>query len=113
MELYDEFVKGRKTRGGQPLPADEMPRPEPVVTLVAPDAVDEFLGARSLRERTAHLRRLRDEGLLICHGRGRLYQYVRGQGVKTAYVFRCESWAVPRIDPASRGSGSARVLLAD
>jgi hypothetical protein len=49
--------------------------------------------------------------LLICHGRGRLYQYVRGQGVRTAYVFRCESWAVPRIDPAARRrGGSARVF---
>lgn len=103
VELHDEFVKGRKTRDGRPLPPDEMPQPERVVTMVAPDAVDDFLGARSVAERVAHLRRLRDEGLLICHGRGRLYQYVRGQGVRTAYVFRAPAHDVPRIDQRTPG----------
>jgi hypothetical protein len=98
VELHDQFVKGRKTRRGRPVPNDEKPAPEPVVTLVTHGEIDHFLGARSLSERTAHLRRLRDDGLLICRGGGRLSQDVRGQGVRSAYVFRCPAHDVPRIE---------------
>ena len=37
------------------------------------------------------------EGLLI-HGHRRLSQDVRGQGVRSAYVFRCAAADVPRIE---------------
>lgn len=90
------FVKGKKTRRGEPLPPDEMPRPE-LVTAVARSEIDRFLGARDANERTAHLRRLRAEGRLI-HNKGRLTQKVRGQGVPTAYVFRGPAEAVPKIE---------------
>jgi hypothetical protein len=106
VELNDQFVKGRKTRRGRPVPNDEKPTPEPVVTLVHPASIDDFLGARSYGERLRHLRRLRDEGLLI-HGRRMLLQRVRGQGVERAYVFRCQAHEVPRIEarPAPREPG--------
>lgn len=67
-----------------------------VVTAVASDAIDDFLHARTAAERTAHLRRLRDEGLLI-HNRGRLTQRVRGHGVQRAYVFRSYAHQIPRV----------------
>jgi hypothetical protein len=113
VELHDQFVKGRKTRRGRPLPNDEKPAPEPVVTLVHPASIDDFLGARSYGERLRHLRRLRDEGLLI-HGRRMLLQRVRGQGVERAYVFRCQAHEVPRIEArsAAPGEGRVRVLVA-
>lgn len=97
VELFDQFVKGRKTRNGRPLPRSEMPEPEPVVTLVHPDEIDRFVGAETYGERLRHLRRLRDEGLLI-HGRRMLLQRVRGQGVERAYVFRCRAHEVPMVE---------------
>jgi hypothetical protein len=103
VELHGEVVKGKQTRGGRPLPEAERPKPEPVVTLVTHGEIDRFLGARNLSERTAHLRRLRDDGLLISRGGGRLYQDVRGQGVRTAYVFRCEAHEVPLVSGARPG----------
>lgn len=103
------FVKGKKTRRGEPLPPDEMPQPE-LVTAVARSEIDRFLGARDMGERTAHLRRLRDEGVLI-HNKGRLTQKVRGQGVPTAYCFRGPAESVPRIDaPCREGVARARVF---
>ena len=113
VELWGEFRKGKTTRNGRPLPAAEMPLPEPVVTLVAPHRIEAFLGARNRREVLAHLRRLRDEGLLISD-RDRLQQRVRGQGVRRAFVFRCEAHLVPKVKTAPResGGGKMRVLLA-
>jgi len=93
-----DFVKGKKTRKGKPLPTKEE-----LVTAVTPDDVDRFLGARSERERRSHLRGLRDLGLLI-HNPGRLTQRVRtdinadGRFVnRRAYVFRGPWHAVPKI----------------
>jgi hypothetical protein len=108
VEIFDGFIKGRKTRRGHPLPT----APEPVVTLVSPASIDAFLGARDLAERLRHLRRLRDEGVLI-HNRGRLTQAVRGQGVARAYCFRCPADQVLRIerDPHTSASGRARILV--
>jgi len=100
LELHDEFRKGKATRRGRPLPPGESPPTEPVVTLVHPASVDAFIGARSYGERLAHLRRLRDEGILI-HNRGRLTQVVRGQGVRCAYVFRRRAAEVPKVEPAA------------
>lgn len=90
-----DFVKGRKTRRGEPLPPEEMPRPE-LVTAVAPSEIDAFLGARSPDERRRHLQRLRDEGILI-HAKGRLQQRIRGQDPSWAYVFRGHAEQVPRV----------------
>jgi len=90
------FVKGKKTRRGEPLPPEEMPQPE-LVTAVAPSAIDRFLGSRDASERTRHLRRLRADGILI-HNRGRLTQKIRGHGIPTAYVFRGAAESVPRIE---------------
>lgn len=89
-----DFVKGRKTRRGEPLPPEEIPRPE-LVTAVAPSEIDAFLGARSPAERIRHLRRLRDEGVLI-HSKGRLQQRIRGHDIPRAYVFRGYAASVPR-----------------
>jgi hypothetical protein len=97
LELHDQFRKGKKTRGGRPLPADEMPPVEETVTMVAPYAIDRFLGSRNAGERIIHLRRLRDEGTLI-HDRSILQQTVRGQGVRRAYVFRGRADCVPRVE---------------
>lgn len=80
-----------------PLPA----KPEPVVTLVAPATVDDFLNARNGAERLRHLRELRDRGVLI-HDRGRLQQTVRGQGIRRAYVFRAPADRVPRAAARAR-----------
>jgi hypothetical protein len=101
VELHDEFVKGKKTRRGRWVPNDEKPAPEPVVTLIAPGEIDRFLGASTYGERLRHLRRLRDEGLLI-HNPGLLLQRVSGQGVERAYVFRCQAHDVPRVERGSR-----------
>jgi hypothetical protein len=97
IEIFGQFVKGKRTRGGRPVHRE----PEAVVTLVATGAIDDFLGARSAYERTEHLRRLRDEGLLIHDSDHRLTQKVAGQGVKRAYAFRARADDVPRI-PAAR-----------
>lgn len=88
-----DFIKGRKTRRGEPRPPEEMPRPE-VVTAVAPSEIDAFLGTRSPAERVRHLRWLRDDGVLI-HSKGRLQQRIRGHDVCRAYVFRGYAADVP------------------
>jgi hypothetical protein len=110
VEIYDQFVKGKKTRGGRWVPNDEKPAPEPVVTLVTHGEIDAFLGARSLGERLRHLRALRDGGLLI-HRPNRLSQDVRGQGVRSAYVFRCAAHDVPRIERERPAGGLGRVRV--
>jgi hypothetical protein len=92
VELHDQFIKGKKTQRGRPVRRD----PEPVVTLVAPDEIDRFIGAATYGERLRHLRRLRDEGVLI-HNKRMLLQRVRGQGVERAYVFRCRADDVPMV----------------
>ncbi len=99
-----DFVEGKKTRKGQPLP-----KKEELVTAVTPDDIDRFLGARSERERRSHLRGLRDLGILI-HNPGRLTQRVRTGVVepdgrfeqRRAYVFRGPWHAVPRIPRRQR-----------
>lgn len=77
------------------------------VTAVSAPSIDDFLGTRTRAERVAHLRRLRDEGILI-HNPGRLTQRLRDQGVRRAYVFRGPAWSVPRYERAS-GRGRVRV----
>lgn len=69
-------------------------RPPVAVTAVAPYAVNAFLGARNERERNAHLRDLRDRGLLIHNKRG-LQQKLRGGMM--AYVFKGTADQVPKI----------------
>jgi hypothetical protein len=86
-----DFVKGKKTRRGRP--TDVTPQP---VTVVTTDCVDEFLGARDQRERTEHLRDLRDRGKLI-HNKGTLRQRVRGELGPWAYVFKGPAAKVPKI----------------
>lgn len=78
----------------------------PVVTAVHPSVVDRFLGAESERDRTEHLRGLRDTGVLV-HEKNSLRQLVvepdsgwRGK----CYVFNGEAWSVPRITRKRRGS---------
>lgn len=66
-ELHD-FRKGRKTRDGRPLSADELP-PAESVTVVTRGDIDRFLGTRSRRRRTEHLRALRDRGILMSRPR--------------------------------------------
>jgi hypothetical protein len=89
VELTD-WVTGKKSRRGVTLPYEYE-----TVTVVPRDSVDQFLRARTSRERTDHLRHLRDRGLLIC-GRGRLTQKVRHLNDR-AYVFRGRADDVPRI----------------
>lgn len=101
-----DFVKGKKTRRGEPLPPEEMPQPE-LVTAVAPAVIDAFLRARSYGERIRHLRELRDEGMLI-HSKGRLTQALRGHDVDRAYVFRGCVAGVP-----SCGSRGVRLAAPD
>ena len=95
-------TSGVVSRGGIPLSPDEAPKPE-VVTAVLPGVVEQFIGASSYAERLRHLKRLRDEGVLV-HSRNRLQQKVRGQGdhVLWAYVFRGDAESVPRIEPPPR-----------
>jgi hypothetical protein len=103
LEIWDDgngggFRKGKVTRRGRPLPPDEMPPAEEVVTLVHPAKVGAFLNSRDRAELLAHLSRLREQEILI-HDRGRLQQSVRDQGVRRAYVFRRRSDEVPRCEP--------------
>jgi hypothetical protein len=91
IEIFD-WVSGKRTCRGVTLPYEYE-----TVTVVPRHLVDEFLRARNALERTEHLRRLRDRGLLIC-GRGRLTQNVRDLNDR-AYVFRGQAAGVPRIRP--------------
>lgn len=88
-EIHD-WIKGKKARRGRSLARN----PE-TVTVVTPDSVDEFLGARNAPERLEHLRWLRDRGTLVCE-RKRLGQRVRGVASR-CYVFRGGVADVPRI----------------
>ena len=80
-----------------------MPPIEPVVSLVAVDAVDRVIGARNRAERVVHLRRLRDEGRIFTD-KGRLTQTLaRGtHGLRRAYVFRCRASEIPSVSRESR-----------
>lgn len=96
IELHDQYVAGKRSHGfGRFLKNEEKVEPEPVVTCVAADEIDRFIGAESLTERLRHLRRLRDEGLLI-HQPGGLQAQMR-RGEPRAYVFRCQAHDVPRV----------------
>lgn len=92
-----KFTKGRRTKKGEPLPADAQPRPFPAVVLTR-DEVDLFFGVRSRQERVQWVRALRDRGLVV-HDNGKLTNTVRlpdGRRIK-AYVFRAERASdVPR-----------------
>jgi hypothetical protein len=83
-----DFVEGKKTRKGQPLP-----KKEELVTAVTPDDIDRFLGARSERERRSHLRQRVRTGVVEPDGR---FEQRR------AYVFRGPWHAVPRIPRRQR-----------
>lgn len=98
VELHDCFTKGKVTRKGKPLPPEEMPKPEKIVTLVAPDSIESVLGAHNRAEVTQHLRTLRDSGLLITDKGARLTQSIKGQPLKRAYAFRATADCIPRID---------------
>lgn len=102
---------GRKTRGGEPV------RVEPeVVTVVTPDEVERFIGARGQR-RLAFLRELRERGWLICE-RERLTQRVRfeapgakwGRVHRRCYVFRGRRRDIPKARGHREGRGRARVI---
>lgn len=98
--VIEDFVPGKKTRGGQPLPPGEMARARTVVA-VPPSRARRFFRARSDAELRAHLRRLRDEGrLLTSKGKG-LRQRVRvGDGATREAWYVVEApypEAVPRI----------------
>jgi hypothetical protein len=120
IELWGEFVKGKQTRRGQPLPDAEMPKPETVVTICRCEKIDAFIGSRNRAERLAHLRDLRDREILICDS-GRLTQsLMRGSpGVSRGYVFRREASKVPRVPresksgdrPIGSATGSIRKIL--
>jgi hypothetical protein len=89
-EIHD-FRKGRQVSGGRPAPTEPFH-----VTAVTRDAIDEFLGTATPRERTAHLRGLRDLGFLV-HKGGRLTQRVlTPEGRVAHYVFRGRAADVPR-----------------
>ena len=85
-----------------------------LVTVVTPDSVERFVGARGGRLRS-HLRRLRDDGWLI-HEEGRLQQRVRfeapeakhGRVHARCYVFRGRKRDIPM---ARRGQGRGRARL--
>jgi hypothetical protein len=96
IELHDQYVAGKRSHGfGRFLKNEEKVAPEPVVTCVAADEIDRFIGAENLTERLRHLRRLRDEGLMICQPGGLQAQMRRGE--PRAYVFRCQAHDVPRV----------------
>ncbi len=63
-DVIEDFVPGKRTRKGRPLPADEVPRPRTVVA-VPPSRARRFFRARSQAELRAHLRRLKEEGRLV------------------------------------------------
>ena len=93
MAVYetDEFRVGKQSRRGRPTPTEPFH-----ATIVTPDQIDAFLGTGSIEERVAHLRGLRDLGLLV-HSGGRLTQKVRTRdGRRRGYVFRCRPDEVPR-----------------
>jgi hypothetical protein len=101
VELHDQYVAGKRSHGfGRHLANEDKPEPEPVVTLVAPGEIDRFIGARSYAERLRHLRRLRDDGLLISQ-KGRLAAQQR-RGSPRAYAFRCAAHEVPMVDGGAR-----------
>jgi hypothetical protein len=106
IELHECFTKGKVTRKTKPLPPEEMPKPEKVVTLVAPDSIESFLGAHNRAEVTQHLRKLRDSGLLITDKGARLTQSIKGQPIKRAYCFGTSAETVPRIDHRESRSGN-------
>lgn len=95
-----DFVKGKK----QSRYSHATGRPERV-TVVTPNEIDRFLGARSGRELAEHLRWLRGRGTLITE-RGRLTQRVRcDDGIaRRRFVFRGETHAVPKIRIRKRSS---------
>lgn len=117
IELHESFRKGKQTHKGKPLPPEEMPPVEKIVTLVAPDSIQSFLGAHNRKEVTEHLRKLRDSGLLITDKGPRLTQSIKGHGLKRAYCFKTSAVTVPRIDHRvsrtedhSIGTGTIRVV---
>jgi hypothetical protein len=67
------------------------------VTVVTPDEIDKFLGARSRIERTDHLRQLRDRRMLITDKGNTLQQQVKGVPGRCAYVFVGPASKVPKI----------------
>lgn len=77
------------------------------VTVVTPDAVDEFLGARSRWEREEFLRELRDRGLLITNRGRTLQQTIKRTPLRLAYVFVGAARGVPRI---RRGTAPVGVM---
>ena len=114
IELHDQYVAGKRSHGfGRFLKNEEKVPPEPVVTCVAADEIDRFIGAENLTERLRHLRRLRDEGLLI-HQPGKLQAQMR-RGEPRAYVFRCPAHEVPmvaaRVRPGAKTGRVGRIHL--
>jgi hypothetical protein len=108
VEIWGEWTKGKRSHKGQPLPPDQMPQPDRVVSLVAPSAIDSAIGARSRAERTRFLRQLRDEGRIYCDKNGKLTQSLRrgSHGLRSAYVFRCEAVQIPQV-PRESGQSTA------
>jgi hypothetical protein len=108
----EQWVQGKKRIDGRPVPYVAE-----TCVVVTPDVIDQFLGASSPRQRTAHLRFLRDTGKLV-HDPHRLQTRVRRdlrrRGLERVYVFRAEHPDdVPRCRRQRKpGKGRMRVVLA-
>lgn len=101
------FTVGKKTGRG---PNSQT---YPVVTVVTRDAIDSLLGT-SPRTRSARLRKLRDQGRLVCRRPGRLTQVVRDDTGSRfrAYVFAGGADQLPILPRQERkpDRGRARVI---
>lgn len=107
-KALDEYVaKSGFTLTDETKDAEEegLPPLEPVVSLVAPDAVDSVIGARDRNERIRFLQQLRDEERIFCD-KGRLTQSLaRGsQGLSRAYCFRCPASQIPKVPRQTRSA---------
>src|SRR4051794_29958139 len=90
--IVHDFRSGKRTARGEPNPGL---RTFETVTVVARHRIDDLLGTRTPVERTALLRRMRDEaGIVVCN-RHRLTHNVKGDDGRR---FRAYVFSVP--DPA-------------
>jgi hypothetical protein len=107
--IYD-FRVGKTTHRGISVTHELVP----VVCAVRRGDINAFLNVKAVHERTEHLRRLRQQGILIATHEGELQQRVKDPVTgrqERAYVFKGEPHTVPRVrtsPPRRRG----RVILA-
>ena len=103
--IVHDFHSGKRTFRGNPNP--DLRRFD-TVTVVSRGRIDDLLGTRTLPERTAVLRRLRDDaGILVCR-RGKLTHNVRGGDGRR---FRAYVFSVP--DPAYVSLAADRIRRSD